>query len=211
MTFGTDFTLWTLKKMLDLIVILLFTLGPASILFLGYRKFKRSMIQQTTEAVVNKLPDPDDEVVMLHGHNLAKWNYLGYTRCTYVDEAGKITSEYPIFLFASKKDMNRRSFYVASEYAEKNHPYMNKTVKPWAAGEGDVYHIIAGEGNKPSDFLKQYMLDTFGAEWNTDTNWWGTNDKAKYTAAKNKQKREQKTKEAEPKTNVVTVDFGKQA
>ena len=197
--------------MIDLLIILLFTVCPAAILYAGYRKFKRKMIQQTTEAVVGKLPDPDDEVVMLHGHDLSKWNYLGYTRCSYVDENGKTTGEYPIFLFVSKKDMKRRSYYVASEYVEKNHAYMNKTVKPWAAGEGEVYHIISGKENKPSDFLKEYMLDTFGVEWDTDTHWWDTNDKAKYTSANNKQKRERKKKETVTEDNVVTVEFGKQA
>ena len=197
--------------MTDIIIILLFTFGPAAILYAGYRKFKRKMIQQTTEAVVNKLPDPDDEVVMLHGHNLAKWNYLGYTRCTYVDENGNMTGEYPIFLFASKKDMKRRSYHVTSEHVEKSHPYMNKSVKPWATGEGTVYNLISGKGNYPSDFLKQYMLDTFSAEWDNDTNWWGSSDTAKYNTAADKQKRERKKKESIPETNVVTVDFGKQA
>ena len=197
--------------MIDLFIILLFTAGPAAILYAGYRKFKRKMIQQTTEAVVNKLPDPDDEVVMLHGHDLSKWNYLGYTRCTYVGEDGKITSEYPIFLFVSKNDMKRRSYHVTSDYAEKSHPYMNKCVKPWAAGENEIYQLISGDGNSPSDFLKQHMLDTFSAEWDTSTKWWGTNDKAKYTAANNKQKRERKKKETITEDNVVTVEFGKQA
>ncbi len=197
--------------MTDIIIILLFTFGPTAILYAGYRKFKRKMIQQTTEAVVNKLPDPDDEVVMLHGHNLAKWNYLGYTRCAYVDENGKTTSEYPIFLFASKKDMKKRSYYIASEHVEKTHPYMNKNVKPWAAGEGDIYYLIGGEGNSPSDFLKEYMLEQFKSEWDRETKWWGSSDIAKYNTAADKQKRERKKKESIPETNVVTVDFGKQA
>ena len=197
--------------MIDIIVILLFTAAPVIFLYLGYRKFKRKIVQQTAEAVVNKLPDPDSEVVMLHGHDLSKWNYLGYTRCSYVDEAGKTTSEYPIFLFASKKDMKRRSYHITSEYAEKSHPYMNRNVKPWAAGEGDIYYLISGDGNYPSDFLKQYMLDTFSTEWDTSTRWWGTNDKAKYNSAQNKQKREQKKKETVTEDNVVTVEFGKQA
>lgn len=197
--------------MIDLFIILLFTVVPAAILYAGYRKFKRKMIQQTTEAVVNKLPDPDDEAVMLHGHDLSKWNYLGYTRCTYVDEDGKITGEYPIFLFASKKDMKRRSYHINSEYAEKNHSYVIKEVKPWAAGEGDIYYLISGEGNKPSDFLKEYMLEHFSCEWDTTKKWWGTNDKAKYNSANNKQKREQKKKETVTDNNVVTIEFGKQA
>lgn len=153
-----------------------------------------------------------DDKVMLHAHDLSKWNYLGYTRCTYVDEDGRTTSEYPIFLFVSKNDMKRRSYYINSEYVEKNHAYMNKSVKPWAAGEGEVYHLINGKGNNPSDFLREYMLDTFGAEWDTDTNWWGTTDKAKYNSATNKQKRERKAKpKTETENNVVTVEFGKQA
>lgn len=194
--------------MLDFIVILLFTLVPAGILYLGYHKTRKRKV--TTSATNNTVSDPENKVT-LHGHDLSKWNYLGYTRCAYVDEHGNTTNEYPIFLFVSKKDMKRRSYYVASEYVEKNHAYMNKTVKPWAAGEGEVYHIISGKENKPSDFLKEYMLDTFGAEWDTDTYWWDTNDKAKYTSANNKQKRERKTKETVTESNVVTVDFGKQA
>ena len=197
--------------MTDIIILLLFFGVPAAILYAGYRKFKRRMIQQTTKAVVNKLPDPDDEVVMLHGHNLAKWNYLGYTRCSYVGEDGNITSEYPIFLFVSKNNMKRRSYYIASEHVEKNHPYMNRNVKPWAAGEGDIYYLISGEGNNPSDFLKEYMLEQFNSEWDRETKWWGTSDNAKYIAANNKQKREQKKKETVTEDNVVTVEFGKQA
>lgn len=153
-------------------------------------------------------PEPEYRV-MLHGHNLAKWNYLGYTRCSYLNEKREIVSEHPIFLFVSKKDMKRRSYYISSEYVDKNHAFMNKTVKPWAAGEGEIYHLINGTENKPSDFLKEYMLNEYGAEWNSGTNWWDTSDAAKYTAANNKQKRERKI-ETEPESNVVTVDFGKQ-
>ena len=197
--------------MIEPILILSFVVAPAIFLYIGYRKFKRKMIRQTAEAVVNKLPDPDNEVVMLHGHDLAKWNYLGYTRCSYVDENGKTTSEYPIFLFVSKTDIKKRSYHITNEYAEKNHIFMNRNVKPWAAGEGEVYQLISGDGNSPSDFLKQHMLDTYSSEWDTSTKWWGTSDKAKYNSAQNKQKREQKKKETITEDNVVTVEFGKQA
>jgi hypothetical protein len=150
------------------------------------------------------------------GHDLRKWNYLGYTRCSYISEAGDTTSVYPIFLFVSKNNHKRRSYYVAGDaggYVEKSHQYINRTVKPWAAGEGEIYHIIQGKENYPSDYLREYMLEHFNSEWDTTTNWWGTSDKAKYNSAQNKQKRERKTKPkaAETDTNVVTVDFGKQA
>lgn len=192
--------------MTDIIIILLVAVVPALMLYLGYRSFKR----KPTVAPSKSVTEPDDKI-LLHGHDLAKWNYLGYTRCTYVDADGNITGEYPIFLFASKKDMKRRSYHINSEYAEKNHGYVIKEVKPWAAGEGDIYYLINGNGNKPSDFLKEYMLEHYSCEWDTTKNWWGSSDSAKYTAANNKQKREQKKKETVTEDNVVTVEFGKQA
>lgn len=152
-----------------------------------------------------------DDPVILHNHDLAKWNYLGYTRCTYVDDSGNLLSEHPIFLFVDKNNDKRRSYFIASETVEKNHPYINKNIKPWAIGEGEIYHLINGEENRPSDYLKEYMLERFSVEWDTATNWWGSSDNAKYTAANNKQKREQKKKETVTEDNVVTVEFGKQA
>lgn len=173
--------------------------------------FKRK--DKNESPVTTLTRDPEDKVI-LHGHDLAKWNYLGFTRCTYVDQNGNLKSEHTIFLFVSKNDEKRRSYYLASEYVEKDHPYVNNHVKPWAVGEGEIYHLIKGEGNYPSDYLKEYMLERFKCEWNTDTKWWGTSDDAKYTSAQNKQKRERKEKpkaETKPETNIVTVDFGKQS
>lgn len=196
--------------MFDIFIILLasiLVIFPVAFMSVGFLRLKK----KTKSETVNANPAEPDDKVTLHGHDLDKWNYLGYTRCTYVDENGNTTSEYPIFLFSSKKDMKRRSYHIASEYAEKSHPYMNKCVKPWATGEGEMYQLISGEGNSPSDFLKQHMLDTFGAEWDTSTRWWGTSDKAKYTSAQNKQKREREKKETVTEDNVVTVEFGKQA
>lgn len=156
------------------------------------------------------------EKVLLHGHDLSKWNYLGYTRCSYVGENGKTTGEYPIFLFADKNNDKRRSYHISNDpsgYVEKSHNFVNKYIKTWAAGEGEVYHRVQGEHSHPSDYLKQYMLDRFSAEWDDSTHWWGTSDKAKYTAAQNKQKKERKAKEDTPESesNVVSVNFGKQA
>jgi hypothetical protein len=162
---------------------------------------------------VQALPEPAD-LVLLHNHDMAKWNYLGYTCCTYADGSGKQLSEHPIFLFVDKNNDKRRSYFVTSENVEKTHPYINKSVKPWAIGEGEIYYLITGEGNYPGDYLKEYMLDKFSAEWDNDTNWWGTCDEAKYNSAQDKQKRESKTKsktETKYDNNVVTVEFGKQA
>lgn len=195
--------------MLEVFAVVFFTSTPFILFYIGY------LLSSKRRKKLNQEPTPnnnDDDVVMLHGHNLAKWDYLGYSRCQYVGENGNITSEHPIFLFVSKKDMKRRSYHITNDYVAKNHSYVNKYVKPWAAGEGEIYHIISGEGNSPSDFLREYMLEHFSSVWDKETKWWGTNDKAKYTSVQNKQKRQNKPKvKTETEDNVVTVEFGKQA
>ena len=158
---------------------------------------------------------PDDEV-MLHGHDMAKWNYLGYTYCYYSNTDGGVDSECTVFLFVDKNNEKRRSYSTPGPngaYFDKNHSYVQQTIKPWAAGEGEIWHVISGKKNKPSDYLKEVMFEKFSSEWDSETNWWGSSDNAKYTSASNKQKRERKPKEVKtvPESNVVTVEFGKQA
>lgn len=199
--------------MLDaLILLLIFAVIPTALIILSYKMFKRKLIKTTTKAVMDGLPDPDAPVI-LHGHDLSKWHYLGHSNCRYVNDDGSLLTSYPIFLFVSKTDEKRRSYYCS--IAAKTHNFVETYVNTWAAGEGEVYTRIQGEQNYPSDYLKEYMLDRFGAVWDNDTYWWDTNDKAKYDSAKNKQKRKQKTEEDKPavkvENNVVTVEFGKQA
>lgn len=168
--------------------------------------FKRNKKSNSTEV------DVDDKVI-LHRHDLSKWNYLGYTNCRYVDEDGKTLVSYPIFLFSSKTNNKRRSFYCSS--GANTHNFIEKYIKPWAAGEKDIYTHIQGKDNYPSDYLKEYMLEHYNSEWDTQTNWWGTSDKAKYNSAQNKQKQDRKNKEDKPQVkvedNVVSVEFGKQS
>lgn len=169
----------------------------------------KKVVVKTTKAVYDGLPDPNAPVI-LHGHDLSKWHYLGNSMCSYTNDKKEKIVTYPIFLFVSKTDEKRRSFYCAD--GAKTHRFVEMYIKPWAAGEGEVYVRIQGEDNYPSDYLKAYMLDKFGAEWDSETNWWGSSDNAKYTSANNKQKRERKPKtETTPESNVVTVEFGKQA
>lgn len=161
-------------------------------------------------------PATPDDKVMLHGHDMAKWNYLGYTYCYYSNTDGGVDSECTVFLFVDKNNEKRRSYSTPGPngaYFDKNHSYVQQTIKPWAAGEGEIWHVISGKKNKPSDYLKEVMFEKFNSEWNSETNWWGSSDNAKYTSASNKQKRERKPKEVKvvPESNVVTVEFGKQA
>jgi hypothetical protein len=167
------------------------------------------------KSIEEALHEPTDKVI-LHEHDLSKWNYLGYREIRFVDDNKVVTERYPIFLFADKENDKRRSYYISGNnttYVETYHSYVAMTLKPWAAGEGPIYILISGDNACPSDYLKEYMLERFSAEWDTATNWWGSSDDAKYTSASNKQKRERKPKEvkAVPESNVVTVEFGKQA
>lgn len=188
--------------------------GVCSLPFVGLYLWWRGSKRKSADTSQSKIETTDK--VLLHGHDLSKWNYLGYTRCSYVDENGKTTGEYSIFLFADKNNDKRRSYHIwndTSGYVDKSHSFVNKYIKPWAAGEGEVYYRVHGEHSHPSDYLKQYMLDRFSAEWDDSTHWWGTSDKAKYAAAQNKQKEERNVKEDDPESesNVVSVNFGKQA
>lgn len=171
--------------------------------------FKR----KSTEAVA--MSEPTDKV-MLHQHDLSEWNYLGYTHCYYSDTDGSVTSECTIFLFVDKNNEKRRSYSIPTpggDFFEKNHKFVLLSIKPWVAGEGEIWHMIKGKKNQPSDYLKGYILEKFSSEWDSETNWWGSSDSAKYTTANNLQKRERKSKEAKaiPNSNVVAVEFGKQA
>jgi hypothetical protein len=155
--------------------------------------------------------------VMLHGHDLEKWNYLGYTTCSYVSDSRNITSSYPIFFFVDKNDLKRRSYFVSGDssgYVERTHTYINRMVKPWAAGEGSIYGVVHNSKGEaaPSDFLKEYMLEHYKATWNSEACWWDVTDQAKYSAATKKQSK--KTAESpnvkSEDGNVVTLEFGKQ-
>lgn len=198
--------------MIESITVVLLLLFVANLVIM--RVCYRRINSKSSKPATIKVADVPEDRVMLHDHDLAKWNYLGHTACSYVDESGKTTGVYNIFLFVDKKNEKRRSFCIPSDiygHVAKSHTYVNNSIKPWAAGEGNVYSHINGKRSRPSDYLKEYMLDAFNAEWDETTHWWGTSDKAKYTAAQNKQKREHAVTETVPESNVITVEFGKQA
>ena len=87
--------------MIEFFILLVFGVAPLLAIYIGYRKLNKSSKKKTITETV-KSAEPSDQVI-LHDHDLAKWNYLGYTRCLYVDENGKTTGEHTIFLFSSKR------------------------------------------------------------------------------------------------------------
>ncbi len=161
-------------------------------------------------------PRPAVQRNILHGHDLNKWNYLGYMKCEYIDEHGNTTRENPVFLFAHKEDESKRSYKITgalAEDTEKYHGYVTTTLMPWKSGEGSVYALVAGESAKPSDYLKGYMLEKFGCVWSDETNWWQSTSEAKHRQATIKQRSSKQRSSRKKKTettaddNVIKVDF----
>jgi hypothetical protein len=169
----------------------------------------------------NKEPAPVSEKsrdkVILHDHDLSKWNYLGYSVCRFVDSNGDTTRECTMFMFVDKNNKKRRSYYLAgphSRFMETHHPFIYDTLKPWAAGEGSFYGLIYGKSAVPSDFLCEYILEHFSSEWSNKTNWWVSTETAKYKSAKNKQEKTATVEDQKPELvsdgNVVSVKFRKE-
>lgn len=149
---------------------------------------------------------PKVEKKILHNHNLDKWHYLGFLELK-LDE-----SVYPVFLFVDKNDHSKRSYTITGVYpdlARKYHPYVTKYIDPWTTGEYELYTF----SKSPSKWLKEYMLEKFSSVWDNKTEWWVSNDNAKYQSAQKKQT----SKKTPPNQGsgakkdpvVVQVDFGK--
>jgi len=142
----------------------------------------------------------ESKKVILHGHDLSKWHYLGYTCCKWTDKNGNITDKNLVFLFCDKRNEKIRSYHIDNDIGrtcEQIHPYVSAHIKPWAAGEGQLYTLIQSDThNQASDYLKEYMFENFHHEWDNETKWWKRSTKPVPT----------KTPD-EPE--VVKVDFGK--
>jgi hypothetical protein len=165
----------------------------------------------------NSEQTPDKVILLLHNHDLSKWNYLGFNKCRFLDSNGNTARECTMFLFVDKNNNKRRSYFLAgpdSSYMETHHPYIYETLKPWAAGEGTVEGLICGKNAHPSDFLREYILEHYSSEWCNKTKWWVSTEDAKYKAAKNKQEKTVVVEDPKPKLvsdgNVVSVKFRKE-
>ena len=169
----------------------------------------------------NKEPAPASEnptdKVILHNHDLSKWNYLGYSVCKFVGSNGDTTSQCTMFMFVDKNNTKRRSYFLAgprSRFMETHHSYINNDLKPWAAGEGSFYGLLHGKNAVPSDFLREYILEHFSSEWCDETKWWVSTETAKYKSAKSKQEKTSPVEDQKPELvsdgNVVSVKFRKE-
>lgn len=143
---------------------------------------------------------PPKQKVVLHGHDLSKWHYLGYTCCKWIGDGGETVDKNLVFLFCDKRDEKIRSYHIDNDIGrccERSHTLVSSHIKPWAAGEGNLYSLISkSEFNKASDYLKEYMFEKFHHEWDNESNWWKRSTKP--VPAKNPNEPE-----------IMKVEFGK--
>ncbi len=150
------------------------------------------------------VPSPKTSRI-LHGHDLDDWHYLGYVTLELNDV------KHPTFLFVSKDDFSVRSYEVTgpnASYVEDRHQYVTANLEPWRFGEKDIYTYVRTD---PSDWLCDFMLDTYGVEWDSEDMWWKSTDSAKHKRSVRKQEKEQETPVVEVSSDnkVVEVDFSK--
>lgn len=156
----------------------------------------------------NKSVASNPDKMVLHGHNLAVWNFLGFLDLKYNNIS------YPVFLFSRKDNSKKRSYSIPNDtgnYVKKYHTYVSKYLDPWKIGEKKIYTYVSN----PSDYLKEYMLEHYACVWDQEKNWWTTNAQSKYDQTVKKQNNSMKTEssvqvKSEPDTNVVKVEFNGQ-
>lgn len=156
----------------------------------------------------NKSIASNRDKIVLHGHDTAVWNFLGFVDLKYNNIF------YPAFLFSRKDNSKNRSYSIPKDthnYVKKYHTYVSKYLDPWKTGEKEIYTYVSNQ----SDYLKEYMLEHYTRVWNKEKDWWTKNAQSKYDQTVKKQNNSMKTEssvqvKSEPDTNIVTVEFNGQ-
>lgn len=166
-------------------------------------KVFKDWLKERDNVIDVECPNPKPTKRILHGHDLDDWHYLGFVTL----ELNEV--KHPTFLFVSKDDFSVRSYEITGPHVrivEERHQYVSANLEPWRIGEKDIYTYVR---TQPSDWLCNYMLDTFGVEWNEEDLWWTSTESAKHKRSVRKQQKEQETKtvEVSDDNKVVSVDF----
>lgn len=153
------------------------------------------------------------EAPRLHGFNLNKWEYLGYTEISINYTDVKYKETVTAFFFMDKEDHNRRKYILKGEGSDKkkfkDHPWVERVAELWVAGEKDWYAPIT---DNPSKYTRARILREYASVWSDEKNWWVSNNASKYASAKANQDEQEESAEdniVEVQGNVLTVDFGK--
>ena len=72
--------------------------------------------------------EPEETKVILHGHDLSKWQYLGRVDVGVIED-----EDHPVFLFCKKDNHSIRSYTITGSYVEqaKKHRYVINALEPW--------------------------------------------------------------------------------
>lgn len=108
---------------------------------------------------------PTENRRYLFGHDVTNYHYLGFTRLT-MHEDGNISKTLEaayVYMFCGKKDFTERMYVLSESQRDfSNHAWMLEVMAPWMMNEQSLSYPVL---DKPSTFLMDYMLDTYGALW----------------------------------------------
>lgn len=148
----------------------------------------------------------------LHGVDLSKWTYLGYTTMIFEKE----NKEGWVFFFAEKdnEEEGSRCWSVIgpTDLNFEFHPFIQLGVKLWVIGEYDLYQFI----HVPSKWMYEYMADS-GFAFNMKKKTWvlvGEDVDEKYERALREQRKPKKNNTIDtkiltfPKKDVKKNDDG---
>lgn len=109
------------------------------------------------------------------GVRLKSWHYLGRTKLMNFNSDGKIHSQAWVYLFCKKNDFSKRHYVLekGKNFWFDGHGWIINYAPLWKAGEHELYHAV---GNEPSNWLKNYLLDTENVIWDNESLDWVDNN-----------------------------------
>lgn len=153
----------------------------------------------------NPKPEPQNTNI-LYGHDLSKWNYIGYDQSSYADY------DIAIHYFESL-DEKRRSYHCVcvNEISLKLWRKSTKSTlsELWRTFQSPLYQCAYKD---PSAYLREYMKKNFRSEWSKEKKWWIQTKKAKYEGAvlNSTPTANNKSVIEAIENNVITVKFKKE-
>lgn len=113
---------------------------------------------------------PFQKKVKLHGFDLAKWTYLGYSLVTFKNERGQVTSECYVHFFEHKfSELRKFKLFFPKDYEfvknsfKRDHSYISIGCENWRIGEHNHADFIKYpssnvKSDKIQDTIKEEMI-----------------------------------------------------
>lgn len=136
----------------------------------------------------------EDVTKELHGVDLEKWTYLGYTKIKQKHPT-KISSYIFYFSERANEEHGKRMYVHVGKNSKdmKDHVFLLINSELWKIGE---YEFAATVETEPSNWLIEWMQEVNGITWVWDEGWVAYEEEDKYEQAVEEQKMKPKDKKA---------------